>query len=242
MAESWLELGHQIVSVLITTVMIVTRMRCKGKCGRRAPWTDQLLTLSLRCNYNRLTSATPWPRRSQRMVGVDMEGIDVLRANLADAHWFLEGTIEGLGAEQVHWAPPGTANTIGATYAHVIGSEDAIVQSTLQGRPLLADSEWARRNGISLPIPQRGSDWFSWSRRVQVDLSATRRYAEAVYTATDAYLATVTSDQLDRAPEVAVPGNQSLRWLLHNLIILHAGLHTGEIAVLKGLQGLQGYP
>jgi hypothetical protein len=171
-----------------------------------------------------------------------LEAIDVLRADLADAHWLLEGTIEGLNADQVHWAPPGKANTIGATYAHIIGSEDALIQGTLRRRPLLAEREWAGRSGISLPIPQRGSDWFSWSRRVQIDLPAAQRYAEAVYAATDAYLVTVVSDQLGRAPDVPMPANQTLRWVIHNFVILHAGIHTGEIAVLKGLQGLEGYP
>src|SRR5258708_3402408 len=95
--------------------------------------------------------------------GVAMEAIDVVRANLADAHWLLEATIEGLRPEHVHWPPPGTANTIGATYAHVIGSEDALVKGTLLGQPLLADGAWAGANGISLAIPQRGSDWFAWS-------------------------------------------------------------------------------
>jgi hypothetical protein len=171
-----------------------------------------------------------------------LDAIDVLRADLADAHWMLEGTIEGLNPEQAHWAPPGKANTIAATYAHVIGSEDTLIQSTLGGRPLLADREWHGRSGISLPIPQRGSDWFSWSRRVQVDLPTTRKYAEAVYAATDAYLAGLTSDMLGRPPDVPLPAAQTLRWLIHNFVILHAGLHTGEIAVLKGLQGLEGYP
>ena len=171
-----------------------------------------------------------------------MQAIEVVRANLADAHWLLEATVAGLSADHVHWAPPGTANTIGATYAHVVGSEDAFVQSTLLGQRLLADDDWAGRNGISLPISQRGSDWFAWSRRVHVDLPAARRYAAAVYAATDAYLATVTSDQLGRSPDVPMPGNQNLNWLLHNLLILHAGAHTGEIAALKGLQGLAGYP
>lgn len=171
-----------------------------------------------------------------------MEAIDVVRASLADAHWLLEATIEGLTPEQVHWAPPGTANTIGATYAHVIGSEDAFVQGTLRGVALLGESDWAGRDGISPPIPRAGSDWFAWSRRVEVELPVARRYGAAVYAATDAYLATVTSDQLGRVPDVPVPGGQTLAWLIHNLLTLHAGIHSGEIAVLKGLQGLTGYP
>lgn len=171
-----------------------------------------------------------------------MEAIEVVRSNLADAHWLLEATVEGLSANHVHWEPPGTANTIGATYAHVIGSEDAFVQGTLLRQRLLADGNWAGRNGINLPIPRPGSDWFAWSRRVQVDLPAAQRYAAAVYATTEAFLASVTSDQLGQAPDVPTPGSQTLNWLIHNLLILHAGIHTGEIAVLKGLQGLTGYP
>src|SRR5438094_8270391 len=112
-----------------------------------------------------------------------MDAIEIVRANLADAHWLLEATMEGLGSEHVHWPPPGTANTIGATYAHVIGSEDAFVHGDLLRRPLLGESEWSGRSGISLPIPRRGNDWFAWSRHVRVDLPAARRYAAAVYAA-----------------------------------------------------------
>src|SRR5262245_30749612 len=113
----------------------------------------------------------------------------ILRANLADAHWLLEQVIAGLTDEQAHWAPPGTANTIAATYAHVVASEDVFVQETLGRRPTLERSDWLGRDGISLPVPRRGADWFAWSRRVRVDLPAARAYAAAVYAASDAYLA-----------------------------------------------------
>ncbi len=75
-----------------------------------------------------------------------------------------------------------------------------------------------------------------------MDLPAARRYAEAVYAATDAYLASLTPDQLDSPPSTPIPGNQTLSWLIYNLLTMHASLHTGEIAVVKGLQGLTGYP
>ncbi len=171
-----------------------------------------------------------------------MNTVDLMRANLADAHWLLEQTVDDLSAEQLHWPPPGTANTIAATYAHVVGNEDAFVQGKLRGVPPLARSDWAGRDGISLPIPERESDWFAWSRAVRVDLPAARRYAEAVYAATDAYLASLTPEQLDSPPATPIPGNQTLSWLVYNLLTMHANLHTGEIAVVKGLQGLTGYP
>jgi DinB superfamily len=171
-----------------------------------------------------------------------MDAIQVLRADLADAHWLLEQGVSDLSAAHFHWVPPGTANTIAATYAHVIGNEDSFIQATLLGRTPLASGSWHGRNGISLPIPQRGNDWFAWSRRVQVDLPAAQSYAEAVYAATDDYLASLSPEQLEQSPDVVLPSAQSLNWLLANFIILHASLHTGEIAVLRGLQGLVGLP
>jgi hypothetical protein len=32
------------------------------------------------------------------------------------------------------------------------------------------------------------------------------------------------------------------RWLVNNLLVQHAALHGGEIAVLRGIQGRQGLP
>lgn len=171
-----------------------------------------------------------------------MNTVDLLRANLADAHWLLEQVVADVSADQLHWPPPGAANTIAATYAHVIGSEDAFVQGKMRGVPLLAQSAWAGRDGISLPIPERESDWFAWSRAVRLDLPAARRYSEAVYAATDAYLASLTPEQLESLSPTPIPGNQTLSWLVYNLLTMHASLHTGEIAVVKGLQGLAGYP
>ncbi len=37
-------------------------------------------------------------------------------------------------------------------------------------------------------------------------------------------------------------GAQSLNWALYNLVIGHAVSHAGEIAAVKGVQGLKGHP
>ena len=109
-----------------------------------------------------------------------MNVVEAMQSDLADAHWLLEQVVDALHAETLHWLPPGTANTIAATYAHVIANEDHFVQEVLRRRPLLAESDWAGRSGINLPVPRRESDWFAWSRRVQMDLPSAQRYAAAL--------------------------------------------------------------
>jgi len=170
------------------------------------------------------------------------EVIAMVRSNLSDAHWLLEQVVDGLADEHLHWVPPGTANTIAATYAHVVGSEDVFVQEVLLERRPLGEEEWAGRTGISLAIPRRGADWFQWSRRVRVDVAAARAYAAAVYAATDGYVTGLDPGALARPPRARVPGGQTLSWLVNNLLVEHAALHGGEIAALRGLQGLQGLP
>jgi hypothetical protein len=52
--------------------------------------------------------------------------IELLRAQFKAAHDVLAGTMEGVTADQAHWSPPGLANPLGATYAHVLTSEDGV--------------------------------------------------------------------------------------------------------------------
>ena len=57
----------------------------------------------------------------------------------------------------------------------------------------------------------------------------------------DAYLASIKDSNLSR--KIKLPfGEQSLEWILNNVIVGHVHEFTGEISCLKGLQGLKGYP
>jgi len=85
------------------------------------------------------------------------------------AHWYLEGTMADVTVEQAHYAPPGRANPLGATYAHLLCSEDLIVNGMLkQGAPLSASTQ-AGNTGLSEPMPVPGlpnwSDAYAaWAR------------------------------------------------------------------------------
>jgi DinB family protein len=176
-----------------------------------------------------------------------MDGIATVRQALGDAHAQLEATMQDVTPELAHWPPPGTANPLGATYAHVVISEDMIVHGMLQqGAPLFATT-WAGRTGISEPMPMPGPEWENygaWARRVRVDLGALREYAQAVYAATDTYLASLPTDALDRQLDLSAlgMGQMTLAWVFSRMLFGHVDNICGEIACLKGIQGAKGYP
>lgn len=176
--------------------------------------------------------------------------VSTIQQQLQSAHEFLEATLEGVAAEHAAWTPPGRANPLGATYAHILLTEDGVLNGTIKGAAPLFASTWAGKVGISEPPPAPDPDnpalpdWAGWSRRVQVDLAALREYAGAVYAATDDYLASLTDADLDRSVDLSGLGldPSTVGQLVGGIILSNVHWHTGEIACLKGLQGLKGYP
>ncbi len=173
-----------------------------------------------------------------------MTAIEMYRSLLRTVHQFLEGTMAGLTAEQTIWDPPGQAFSIAANYVHVVGSEDMWIQQVLRGRELLATTTWAGRTGVSeMPPLGPGGDLKAWSRRAEVDLPVLQRYGQAVYAATDDYLAALAPEALTRPLDLRALGlgEQSVLFAL-TALLGNAAMHCGEISCLKGLQGLKGYP
>ncbi|HET6318732.1 MAG TPA: DinB family protein [Chloroflexota bacterium] len=173
--------------------------------------------------------------------------VALLREIIRAARNVFDGTMADVTPEQAHYIPPGIANPLGATYAHVVVSEDLVVQGMFkQGAPLFASS-WAGRTGLSEAMPMPGPEWSKyagWTRSVKVDLPALRAYAQAVADATDEWLASLSESDLDQPMDLTGFGLGQHTWgtAIPLLIANHLGTETGEIAVLKGLQGARGYP
>jgi hypothetical protein len=174
----------------------------------------------------------------------------LLREQLQDAHQLLEGTMADVTQREAQWSPPGLANPLGATYAHIVISEDGTVNGLLKGVAPLFAGNWAGKVGVSELPPMANPnspgfpDWSSWSRRVKVDLAKMREYAKEVYSAAEAYLASLTDGDLSRPISLAALGlgESTVGYVLTNGLLGHAFSHTGEISCLKGLQGKRGYP
>ena len=170
-----------------------------------------------------------------------MHATVLLREQIQQAHAFLEATMEGVTPEQAHWTPPGVANPLAATYVHAIVSEDLAINLVLKGDAPLYATAWAEKTGISEIQPLTTAEW---AHRVRIDLPTTYSYAQAVHSATDAYLATLTDEDLTRVLDLTSfgLGQMTIGALLNRMVLGHIDNMTGEVSVLKGLQGVKGYP
>lgn len=175
--------------------------------------------------------------------------VSLLRTQLKAAHDFLEGTMQGVTAAQAHWTPPGLANPLGATYAHIIIYEDAIINAMLKGGAPLFATSWAGKTGLNQlpPLPEPGAPglptWGDWARQVEVNLPALQQYARAIYGNTEDYLAALSDEDLNRPVDLSAVGlGQHTVASLLSTTLSNIQWHCGEISCLKGLQGAKGYP
>ena len=170
----------------------------------------------------------------------------MLREALADAHGSLERTVRGLDQAGLDWVPPGTANPIGATFAHLVVSEDMVANAILAEREPLLRTTFAGRTGLSEPMPMPGPDWASygvWARRVRVDPALLLAYAQATWRSSEDFVGGLAWDDLEREVDLAFLGRGRLPLgvAVLRMLCMHVDQITGEVACLKGLQGLGGY-
>ncbi len=152
----------------------------------------------------------------------------LLRWQFGRTHALLDNAIDRLSPELAHWHPPGGSAPVGACYARAVWCEDLSVNGVLAAGTPLALSTWAARTGLSeLPPLARGGsdDGPAWARRVRLDLDQLHPYAQAVYAATDAYLAALPDDAFD-----ATHGEAPV--CLLSAFLLTLAMRRGEIACL----------
>jgi hypothetical protein len=166
----------------------------------------------------------------------------LLRQQLTGYHDILEQTIADCPQDALDKNLPGaTITSIGSIYAHLVLSEDGIVHGMLQGKPPIYKAQnWALRTGVQMPDPAGLNP--EWARSVRMKVPAFREYAKAVYAATDAYVTGLSDADLERKVQTGFIGEQTVGFVITNVLGWHAAQHTGEIAALKGVQGLKGLP
>lgn len=172
-------------------------------------------------------------------------GVQILLNQLKSVHNALEGTMEGVTNEVAQFQPEGTANPIAGVYAHLVFSEDLFVSGFLKQTPPLCDSTFKDKTGSSALHPTEWQvEYPKWLREVKVDIENFREYAKAVYAQTEEYLSGLNDEDLEKDIDMSSFGMGVMKQsaFIAEILSGHAYSIMGEISVLKGIQGLKGYP
>jgi hypothetical protein len=162
-----------------------------------------------------------------------MDTIEFIRQLIAGVRRQTDESMKDMTVEQFNWTPPGTANPISAIFVHFLNSEDAFVQTQMQGKPKIwEEGGWAEKTGVKVP-PGYSGGWEEVKHMTLV-LEPLLAYEQSVRAATDAYLNSLTPDELDRVVKTA-RGDRSVATIF-TLVVNHALIHSGEIGALKGVQ------
>jgi len=165
-----------------------------------------------------------------------------VRQQLGFWHGVLDPVLGDCGPEVLNrHLPDATITSIASIYAHLVWAEDTIVHGMLQGRPPIYQSDgWEAKTGVPFPgIPPEMKA--EWADALKLELKPFQEYAKAVFGATDAYIGGLPDSDLGRKVPTPI-GEQNVEWVLATLLATHVPQHIGEIAALKGVQGLKGLP
>ncbi|MDK2981370.1 MAG: hypothetical protein PWQ55_1717 [Chloroflexota bacterium] len=168
-----------------------------------------------------------------------MDVIEYIRRQMAGMRRSVNGTMQNMTSELFNYPSPGTANTISATFVHMISSEDHFIQEVLQDKATVWENgQWSEKVGIPKP-PGIGEDWSEYKQKT-LAIQPQLDYAAAVWAATDAYIESLTPEDLDRKVKFA-GSERTVGEMLLTATSQELG-HNGEISALKGVQGAKGLP
>ena len=168
-----------------------------------------------------------------------MDVLEYIQRQMAGMRRSVNNVMKDMTPELFNGATPGTANAISATFVHFMNAEDNFIHKVIQGKPSVWESDsWSEKTGISKP-PSIGEDWSSYKHR-QIAIQPLLNYQAAVWAATDAYLAALKPEELERKVKFA-GGERTVADMLL-LSVSQALGHAGEIAALKGVKGAKGLP
>jgi hypothetical protein len=162
-----------------------------------------------------------------------------IQQQMGNAHQQVDAVMRDMTEEQFNWSPPGTINPISAILIHVLGGEDYFVQAILQDKPRCWEAQkWVEKIGIQAP-PDPGHSWDEF-KTIKISVAPVLDYGRALREATDTYLANLTAEELDRQVNFAGKLRSVAEVLM--ILVVHIASHAGEIAAVKGMQGIKGLP
>jgi uncharacterized damage-inducible protein DinB len=155
----------------------------------------------------------------------------------------LDGLKRGLGRatkeltlEELKWRPTCGCNSIGLLLFHLAKSEDSFIQTRLQNKPEMWESQnWYQK--LNMPQSEAGAHYSAdqvnaFPVREMKDIMA---YYDAVRDNTVSYLKGLKPQDLDKKYDMK-PFGELTTASVFSIIVTHTAQHIGEISYLRGLQ------
>ena len=163
-----------------------------------------------------------------------MNGPGFAKLELEMCFGLMNMVVDGITDEQYNWQPGGTSNSVGKSHLHALTSVDFFITATLQ-KGQMAWPSVAAANGLP------ANPMEIWSHNVDIPLAVVKQYGENVRKTALEYVGAMSEQDLDREVETPFFGKKSAAFLVQ-LAGMHLAGHAGDMAAVKGLQGLKGLP
>lgn len=163
-----------------------------------------------------------------------MNAIEYARQDLAEALGLLKLCASGMTDEQYNWKPGGTCNVAAQSHVHALTSVDFFINGIVRAGQLIW-TDVAAAGGLPANPLQ------IWQHNEVIPYATIKDYGDRLQQAVLEYLGTLSDQDLDREIETQFFGKKSVAWLVQ-LAGNHAVGHGGDIAAVKGMQGLKGLP
>ena len=168
-----------------------------------------------------------------------MDSIEFIKLEFVNLRRQIDSVLIDLNEDQFNWNPPGTANAIRTSLLHLIATEDYYVQKIILGNLRIWELQgWSQKTGLSAP-PSASRGWEE-IQNANLAFEPVLAYAQSVSDAISEYVNNLVPEDLDR--QVELYGRQRPIAEVLIRLFMHSAVHVGEIAAVRGFQGVKGLP
>ena len=163
-----------------------------------------------------------------------MKATDYVKLQTEQAFGLLKMAADGMDDAQYNADAPGTCNAAAKSHVHALTGFDCFVLNKAKGGDMLWP-QFGPKNGL----PANPTE--IWSFAGTISGAAIKAFADEIQRETLSYISTLTDTDLDGEVDTQFFGKQSRAYVLQ-LAAMHATGHAGDVAAVKGMQGLKGLP
>ena len=167
--------------------------------------------------------------------------LDFIRSSLRQLHGTYRDAVADLSPDQLHWRANDNGCSIAFVLWHYYRTEDNIIQFVLQHKPTIwLDGGWDQKFGLDR-IAQGTGMSLQEAQALRINSREDfLTYMDAVAQATESYLSGLDDAALEQKITVKPLGEMPVLNAIGNMCLTHGFTHLGEVAHLRGLQGLRG--